>query len=206
MSNVGSAIPLAMADTESPSFVRVAPGATVPIPFGSATLGFEAGGRTYELRVEVLSELSGFGLDPADVDARRRRCQRRVDDHRLVAPAHRRAAAAPRGARRTAAARRARQRADAHQPPGRPHVRVDDHQVQPQARRPVHQVRGRRASAACAARATCSPATVGCGSPITSCTPASSRPPTSPSSTPPAAAPDQETTRNCLLQTASGDI
>ena len=68
LSNVGSAIPLAMADTESPSFVRVAPGATVPIPFGSATLGFEAGGRTYELRVEVLSELSGFGLDPADVD------------------------------------------------------------------------------------------------------------------------------------------
>ena len=43
-------------------------GATVPIPFGSATLGFEAGGRTYELRVEVLSELSGFGLDPAAVD------------------------------------------------------------------------------------------------------------------------------------------
>jgi hypothetical protein len=68
LSNVGSAIPLAMADSDSPSFVRVAPGATVPIPFGSATLGFEAGGRTYELRVEVLSELSGFGLDSAAAD------------------------------------------------------------------------------------------------------------------------------------------
>jgi len=68
LSNVGSAIPLAMADADSPSFVRVAPGATVPIPFGSATLGFEAGGRTYELRVEVLSEMSGFGLDPAAAD------------------------------------------------------------------------------------------------------------------------------------------
>ena len=69
LSNVGSAIPLAMADVDSPSFVRVAPGATVPIPFGSATLGFEAGGRTYELRVEVLSELTGFGLDPSAVEA-----------------------------------------------------------------------------------------------------------------------------------------
>ena len=69
LSNVGSAIPLAMADTDSPSFVRVAPGATVPIPFGSATLGFEAGGRSYELRVEVLSELTGFGLDPAAVES-----------------------------------------------------------------------------------------------------------------------------------------
>ena len=68
LSNVGSAIPLAMADTDSPSFVRVVLGATVPIPFGSATLGFEAAARTYELRVEVLSELSGFGLDPADVE------------------------------------------------------------------------------------------------------------------------------------------
>jgi hypothetical protein len=58
-----------MADVDSPSFVRVAPGATVPIPFGSATLGFEAGGRTYELRVEVLSELTGFGLDPSAVEA-----------------------------------------------------------------------------------------------------------------------------------------
>jgi len=69
LSNVGSAIPLAMADADSPSFVRVAPGATVPIPFGSATLGFEAGGRSYELRVEVLSELAGFGLDPAAVES-----------------------------------------------------------------------------------------------------------------------------------------
>ena len=80
LSNVGSAIPLAMADTDSPSFVRVAPGATVPIPFGSATLGFEAGGRTYELRVEVLSELSGFGLDPAAVDTDADGAERRVDD------------------------------------------------------------------------------------------------------------------------------
>jgi hypothetical protein len=69
LSNVGSAIPLAMADADSPSFVRVAPGATVPIPFESATLGFEAGGRSYELRVEVLSELTGFGLDPAAVES-----------------------------------------------------------------------------------------------------------------------------------------
>ncbi len=68
LSNVGSAIPLAMADSESPSFVRVSPGATVPIPFASATLGFEAGGRSYELRVEVLSEQPGLGFDPSSVE------------------------------------------------------------------------------------------------------------------------------------------
>jgi hypothetical protein len=48
--------------------VRVAPGATVPIPFGSATLGFEAGGRSYELRVEVLSEPPEFGAAGAEGD------------------------------------------------------------------------------------------------------------------------------------------
>jgi hypothetical protein len=60
LSNVGSAIPLTVSDTSSPSFAKLAPGATMPLSFDAANVSFEAGGASYELAIEQLT-------DPVDV-------------------------------------------------------------------------------------------------------------------------------------------
>ena len=52
--NTGSSIALRLDDADGPSYARVAPGSTVPLSFETATLSFEAGGRPYELRTELL--------------------------------------------------------------------------------------------------------------------------------------------------------
>jgi hypothetical protein len=54
--NEGSSIALRLADTNGPSYSKVAPGARVPLAFESARLTFEAGGRNYELGVELVVE------------------------------------------------------------------------------------------------------------------------------------------------------
>ncbi len=54
--NTGSSIALRLDDADGPSYTRVAPGSTVPLSFETATLTFEAGGRPYELRTELLVE------------------------------------------------------------------------------------------------------------------------------------------------------
>jgi hypothetical protein len=64
LTNVGSSIPIDLADRQSTSFTKVAPGASVPISFESATLGFEAGGRPYELTIELLAELPELDHPP----------------------------------------------------------------------------------------------------------------------------------------------
>src|SRR6478735_10518587 len=61
LANVGSSIPITVSDARSPSFTRLAPGATTVISFDSASITFEAGGATYELLVDVLR-------DAADLD------------------------------------------------------------------------------------------------------------------------------------------
>jgi len=65
LTNLGSAIPLTVSDLGGPSFSRIAPGSTVALSFDSATVGFEAGGAIYELRVDVLG---ASAADPDDVD------------------------------------------------------------------------------------------------------------------------------------------
>lgn len=70
LTNVGSSIAVAVADRDGPSFTKVAPGASVPISFESAAITFEAGGRPYELHVELLAELPEFDdeLPPSSTD------------------------------------------------------------------------------------------------------------------------------------------
>jgi hypothetical protein len=55
LANVGSSIPLTVSDAGGPSFARLAPGRNMVLSFDSCTIGFEAGGATYELLVDVLS-------------------------------------------------------------------------------------------------------------------------------------------------------
>ena len=65
--NVGSAIPMQIADGEGSSFTRLAPGASVPISFASTKVTFEAGGLSYEL--DIRTDTSAPDLDdPDDVD------------------------------------------------------------------------------------------------------------------------------------------
>jgi hypothetical protein len=56
LTNVGSSIPLTVSDSASPSFARLAPGASMPVSFEAASVTFEAGGASYELAVEVLTD------------------------------------------------------------------------------------------------------------------------------------------------------
>lgn len=65
LTNLGSSIPVTLSDARSPSFTRLAPGATTVISFDSASVGFEAGGATYELLVDVLRDETA---DPPDLD------------------------------------------------------------------------------------------------------------------------------------------
>lgn len=61
--NTGSSIALRLADASGPSYAKVAPGATVPLAYESAVLTFEAGGRPYELRLELLVDNPLLELD-----------------------------------------------------------------------------------------------------------------------------------------------
>lgn len=62
LANTGSSIPLRLADSTGNSYARVAPGASVPMTFETAVVSFEAGGRPYELRLELLVESSWLDL------------------------------------------------------------------------------------------------------------------------------------------------
>ena len=64
--NTGSSIALRLADARGPSYAKVAPGATVPLAYETAVLTFEAGGRPYELHLELLVDTPWFGVDPVD--------------------------------------------------------------------------------------------------------------------------------------------
>ena len=62
--NTGSSIALRLADARGPSYAKVAPGATVPLAYETAVLTFEAGGRPYELHLELLVDTPWFDVDP----------------------------------------------------------------------------------------------------------------------------------------------
>ena len=65
LANVGSSIPITVSDARSPSFTKLAPGATTVLSFDSASVTFEAGGATYELLVDVLRDETD---EPVDAD------------------------------------------------------------------------------------------------------------------------------------------
>lgn len=60
--NAGTSIALRLADTASPSYMKVAPGTQIPMSFESARLSFEAGASNYELTIELVT-----GTDDDDV-------------------------------------------------------------------------------------------------------------------------------------------
>lgn len=72
--NTGSSVALRLADANSPSYARVAPGATVPISFETARLTFEAGGSNYEVGLELVTDpvIIDGGADAPDDDAAER--------------------------------------------------------------------------------------------------------------------------------------
>lgn len=53
LANLGSSIPLTVSDTAGPSFSRIAPGTSLALSFESALVVFEAGGRNYELAIDL---------------------------------------------------------------------------------------------------------------------------------------------------------
>lgn len=61
LTNVGSAIPVTLADEHGASSLKVAPGASVSITFDEARLTFDAGVAAYELR---LQQLGGPSIQP----------------------------------------------------------------------------------------------------------------------------------------------
>ena len=69
LANTGSSIALRFADANGPSYTRVAPGTTVPLSFETGIITFEAGGRPYELRVELLVDSPFFAVDVPDAMA-----------------------------------------------------------------------------------------------------------------------------------------
>ena len=72
--NTGSSVALRLADANSPSYTRVAPGATVPLSFETARLTFEAGGSNYEVGLELVTDpaLPDSVVDIPDDDAAER--------------------------------------------------------------------------------------------------------------------------------------
>jgi hypothetical protein len=69
LTNLGSSIPINVSDATSPSFTKLAPGATTVISFDSASVTFEAGGATYELLVDIVrSEADDIGATDVDDD------------------------------------------------------------------------------------------------------------------------------------------
>lgn len=63
LANTGSSIALRLADANGPSYTKVAPGSSVPLTFETASITFEAGGRSYELRTELLIEAPLFAIE-----------------------------------------------------------------------------------------------------------------------------------------------
>lgn len=70
--NTGSSMALRLADANSPSSSRIAPGASVAISYESARLTFEAGGSNYELGIELLSDPVVFADDDTPDEAAER--------------------------------------------------------------------------------------------------------------------------------------
>lgn len=66
--NTGSSMALRLADADSPSYTRLAPGNSVALSYESARLTFEAGGSKYELGVELLSDPPVPDLDEVTDD------------------------------------------------------------------------------------------------------------------------------------------
>jgi hypothetical protein len=66
LANTGSSIALRLADADGPSYAKVAPGTSVPLSFETGVLTFEAGGRTYELRLELLVDTPWFAVGAGD--------------------------------------------------------------------------------------------------------------------------------------------
>jgi hypothetical protein len=69
LANLGSSIPITISDARSPSFTKLAPGATTVISFDSASVAFDAGGASYELLIDVLrGECEADADEPAEED------------------------------------------------------------------------------------------------------------------------------------------
>jgi len=62
LANTGTSIALRLTDAVGPSYTKVAAGTSVPLTFETASLTFEAGGRPYELRTELLVEAPLFAV------------------------------------------------------------------------------------------------------------------------------------------------
>jgi len=70
LANLGQAIPVTLSDTLTPSFTRLAPGARTAIGFTTSIVSFEAGGRPYEIVVEIDHDVDVGGPEPVhDLEA-----------------------------------------------------------------------------------------------------------------------------------------
>lgn len=63
LSNLGSSLPLDIIDTNSPSRLSLAPGASIPLPFIECRVTFAAGQSTYELELEIEADEPAVALD-----------------------------------------------------------------------------------------------------------------------------------------------
>lgn len=63
LANTGSSIALRLTDAVGPSYTKVAAGTSVPLTFEAASITFEAGGRPYELRTELLIDTPLFAVE-----------------------------------------------------------------------------------------------------------------------------------------------
>ena len=133
-----------VATPPSPSFAKLAPGATMPVSFEAANVTFEAGGCQLRAGASKCSPIPSISprrtvrSGPTTADSTKSTA------HRLVAAAQRRAAPSARRPGGGPVARPVAGDRPADEPAARLVARLDDHQVQPQARRLVSQVRRRR--------------------------------------------------------------
>jgi hypothetical protein len=63
LKNVGTQIPIVIADTESTSHISVSSGSEVPLPFKLSTVSFTAARNHYELEMEIRSPLASTPTD-----------------------------------------------------------------------------------------------------------------------------------------------
>jgi len=64
--NVGSAVSMEMADTQTPSRMTVAPGASVALAFEACTVRFQAGPTTYEIEINNPNAAASSDFDHLD--------------------------------------------------------------------------------------------------------------------------------------------
>lgn len=64
LSNLGSSLPLDIIDTNSPSRLSLAPGASTPLPFVECRITFAAGQSSYELELEIEADEPALSDDP----------------------------------------------------------------------------------------------------------------------------------------------